>query len=199
MNGIEKITQRIAADAQQEADGILAEAQSQADAVTARYQAEAQQLSDGILAKGKALAAQRRSRLVSAAEMERRQQNLAVKQELLDKAFELALDKLRNLPEDEYVELLAQLAAKASSTGTEQIILSRGDRARYGLKVAVRANLLLVKAGKVGLLTLSQQSRDFRGGLVLSDGDVEVNCTFETLVRLARNTVSGDVAKVLFA
>ena len=36
MNGIEKITQRIAADAQQEADAILAQAQAEADAVTAR-------------------------------------------------------------------------------------------------------------------------------------------------------------------
>ena len=58
---------------------------------------------------------------------------------------------------------------------------------------------LLAKAGKEAHLTLSQQSRDFRGGVVLADGDVEVNCTFETLVRLARGSVSGEVAKVLFA
>jgi len=27
---------------------------------------------------------------------------------------------------------------------------------------------------------------------------VEVNCTFETLIRLAKNDISGEVAKVLF-
>ena len=31
------------------------------------------------------------------------------------------------------------------------------------------------------------------------DGDVEVNCTFETLVRMVRNEVVGDVTKALFA
>ena len=46
MNGIEKITQRIAADAQQEADAILAQAQAEANAVTARYQSQAQQQTD---------------------------------------------------------------------------------------------------------------------------------------------------------
>jgi V/A-type H+-transporting ATPase subunit E len=30
------------------------------------------------------------------------------------------------------------------------------------------------------------------------DGDVEINCTFETLVRLQRETLERDVAKVLF-
>ena len=199
MNGIEKITQRIAADAQQEADAILTQAQAEANAVTARYQSQAQQQTDDILAKGKIQAEERRSRLVSAAEMERRHELLSVKQEVLDKAFALALDKLRSLPEEEYIDLLANLAVKASSTGSEQIILSKTDRARYGVKAATKANKLLAQAGRTGKLTLSQEARDFQGGLLLADGDVEVNCTFETLVRLARGSVSGDVAKVLFA
>ena len=37
-----------------------------------------------------------------------------------------------------------------------------------------------------------------RGGLILSDGDVEVNCAFETLVRLQRGELDRQVAKVLF-
>ena len=37
-----------------------------------------------------------------------------------------------------------------------------------------------------------------QGGFILSDGVVEVNCTFETLVRLQRNTLSTQVADVLF-
>lgn len=199
MTGIEKITQRIAGDAQQEAAAVVAQAQAQADEIMARYQAQAQQNTQDALAKGRKQADERRSRLISSAEMESRQQTLAVKQEMLDKAFQLAMDKLCSLPEREYIDLLAQLTAKASSTGKEQLILCLSDRARYGVKIATKANDLLAKAGKEAHLTLSQQSRDFRGGVVLADGDVEVNCTFETLVRLARGSVSGEVAKVLFA
>ena len=49
-----------------------------------------------------------------------------------------------------------------------------------------------------GRLTLSEQTRPIKGGLILSDGDVEVNCTFETLVRLQRGEMDREVAKVLF-
>lgn len=199
MNGIEKITQRIAGDAKQEAEAIVNEAKAQADEILARYQAQAQRETEATLAKGKAQAEARRSRMNSAAEMAARQQGLAAKQEMLDKAYELALEKLCSLPEKEYVDLLAKLTVKASSTGCEQLVLSKTDRARYGVKVAKKANDLLEKAGKTARLTLSQDARDFRGGLLLADGDVEVNCTFETLVRLSRNSGSGDVAKVLFA
>lgn len=199
MTGIEKITQRIAGDAQQEAAAIVAQAQAQADEITARYQAQAEQSAQDIRNRGSKQAAERRSRLISAAEMESRQQTLAVKQETLDQAFALATQKLRSLPEKEYVDLLAQLTVKASSTGREQLILCPADRARYGVKIATRANDLLAKAGREAHLTLSQQSRDFLGGVVLAEGNVEVNCTFETLVRLARGSVSGEVAKLLFA
>ena len=94
--------------------------------------------------------------------------------EILERA---ALKQLSELPDGEYVGLLAGLAAKASSTGREEVILSQKDRARYGKQVVTQANERLGD----GHLTLSVQTRPIRGGLILSDGDVEVNCTFETL------------------
>ena len=90
--------------------------------------------------------------------------------------------------------LLAGLAAEASSTGREEVILSQKDRARYGKQVVTQANERLGD----GHLTLSVQTRPIRGGLILSDGDVEVNCTFETLVRLLRGEMDRTVVEVLF-
>lgn len=199
MNGIEKITQRIAADADRDARAILDEAKAQAEEITARAQAEADAAAAQALEKGRQRAQERRSRLISAAEMEGRQQYLAAKQEMLDRAYTLALDRLCSLPEQSYIDLLASLTAQAAVTGREQLILSRTDRARYGVKVATRANQILTRDGRTAELKLSQESRDFRGGLVLSDGDVEINCTFDTLVRLARTTAAGEVSQLLFA
>jgi V/A-type H+-transporting ATPase subunit E len=199
MQGIETIIGRIQADAQQEVDAVLAAAKTEADSITARYKAQAEQAAADILEKGNRGKEEVHQRLISTAEMDAKKQELSTKQEVLDKAFALALDKLNKLPEEEYVNLLAQLAAKASRSGREQLIFSGTDRARYGVKVATRANELLQKAGKPAELTLSEQSRDFQGGLLVSDGDVEVNCTFETLVRLARSEAVGEVSAVLFA
>ena len=65
--------------------------------------------------------------------------------------------------------------------------------------MVTKANEILKKAGKPAALTLSEETRAFQGGLLVCDGDVEVNCTFETLVRLARSEVVGEVTAVLFA
>ena len=50
-----------------------------------------------------------------------------------------------------------------------------------------------------GMLTLSEETRPIQGGFILVDGDVEVNCAFETLVRLQREKLEKEVADALFA
>ena len=195
MNGIEKIIDRISGDAQREMDEILSQARTQAQEITARYEAQAKAESEDILARGKKAAAERGERLASVAQLECRKAVLGAKQEVIEEAFSLALKKLLALPQEEYVALLADLAVEASATGSEKLIFSQADRARLGKAVVVAAN---EKLGAKGNLTLSEETRPMEGGFVLSDGAVEVNCTFATLIRLQRGTLAGQVAGVLF-
>lgn len=227
MNGIDKITGKIAQDVQEEIDALLADARRDAADIAARYEALAQKESGDILARGRKSADERVERLASVAQLEARKLTLAAKQEALSAAFDKALEDLLNLPEKEYVALLANLCARAARTGREEVIFSQKDRTRYGKQVVTQANEILAKqvapklpgeltdsrAGALldkvvtgasallagtGMLTLAEASRPIRGGLILSDGDVEVNCTFETLVRLQRDEMAAEVAKVLF-
>ena len=227
MNGIEKITERIEGDAQREIDAVLNAARAEAEGITQRYQAQAGRERADLVARGEKAAAERVERLGSVAQLEARKLALAAKQEMLDRAFELALQKLCTLPDEEYIDLLAALTVKAAQSGKEQVIFSRKDRSRVGKAVVTRANEMLAKqvapklpdeltdtkAGAIldrvvtgasailagtGMLTLAEETRPIRGGVSLSDGDGEVNCTFETLVRLQREAMSGEVAKALF-
>lgn len=227
MNGIEKITQRMEDDAQREINEVLTAARAQADEITRRSREQADKESAAIVARGESAAAEREKRLESMAEMESRKLVLAAKQEVLDEAFTMALEKLCTLPDEEYIELLAALAVKAARTGREKVIFSQKDRNRVGKAVVTKANDALARkvapklpgdltdtrAGAIldkvvtgasailagtGMLTLAEETRPIKGGIVLSDGDVETNCTFETLVRLQRENISGEVAKVLF-
>ena len=195
MNGIEKIIDRISGDAQAEIDAVLAQARAEADEITAKYEAQAKAEADEILKRGSAAAAEREERLASMAQMEGRKAELAAKQEVIEEAFALALSKLQALPEDKYVELLAGLAAKASATGKEKLIFSAKDRDTVGKKVVDAASALV--AG--GAFVLSDETRAINGGFVLSNGAVEVNCSFETLVRLQKAEITGEVSRVLFA
>jgi len=228
MDGIEKITQRILEDARREAESIDAQARQKAEEIALQYARQAEQETQAILTRGEKAANQRLERLESAAGMERRKMLLAAKQQVLAEAFEKALDDLCSLPEKEYIDLLAGLAVKAARSGREQLIFNLSDRARVGKQVVMAANELLVRdaapalpeslgEGKVGafldkvvrntaamvtgagMLTLSEQTRNIRGGFVMSDGDVEVNCAFETLVRMQREKLEKEVADILFA
>ena len=227
MNGIEKITQRMEDDAQREINEILTAARAQAEEIARRSREQADRESAAIAARGESAAAEREKRLESMAEMESRKLVLAAKQEVLDEAFTMALEKLCTLPDEEYIELLAALAVKAARTGREKVIFSQKDRNRVGKAVVTKANDALARkvaprlpndltdtrAGAIldkvvtgasailagtGMLTLAEETRPIKGGIILSDGDVETNCTFETLVRLQRENISGEVAKVLF-
>ncbi|MEL7623224.1 MAG: V-type ATP synthase subunit E [Clostridiales bacterium] len=199
MNGIDKIAGKIAADAGKEIESILAQAQSEAAAIAEKYAVQAKAESDKILASGQEQAKDIRRRADSAADQEAKQQLLATKQKMLTRAFDEALQKLLALPAEEYAALLAGLAAKAASSGSEEIILSAKDREALGQKVLAGANQLLEKAGKKAALTLSSETRPFIGGLLLKSGDVEVNCTLDTILRLSKEDLALEVAAALFA
>ena len=196
MNGIEKITERIEGDAQREIDAVLNAARAEAEGITQRYQAQAGRERADLVARGEKAAAERVERLGSVAQLEARKLALAAKQEMLDRAFELALQKLCTLPDEEYIDLLAALTVKAAQSGKEQVIFSRKDRSRVGKAVVTRANEMLAKqvapklpdeltdtkAGAIldrvvtgasailagtGMLTLAEETRPIRGGVIL--------------------------------
>ena len=64
MDGIEKITGRIAADTEAEIASIQAEARRQADEITARYEAQAKREAEEIAARGRRSAEERQAALV---------------------------------------------------------------------------------------------------------------------------------------
>ena len=225
MNGIEKITQQLNTDAQAEIDRILGDARAEADRITAQYKAQAEAEKRDLETKNQRAAAEREERLVSAAQMEARKVILAAKQEMVEQTYQRALEKLCAMPEEQYVEVLSALLVEASSTGREEAIFSSEDRERVGRAAVNKANEILAKEvapelplgdGKVAnllnkvaagvsaiaqgtaMLTVSEETRPIRGGFILKDNNVEVNCAFETLVRLQRAETAGTVAKLLF-
>ena len=118
MDGIEKITGRIAADTEAEIAAIRAEARRQADEITARYEAQARREAEEIAARGRRSAEERQARLASVAQLDARKLELAAKQEMLAKAYDRAMERLTSLPDGEYVGLLAGLAAGGVVHGT---------------------------------------------------------------------------------
>ena len=199
MNGIEKISKRLVADAEAEIAALNAETKAKCDEIAAEYQQKAQEEYRSRLAEGAKAAETRMQRLGSAAEMEAKKSILAFKQEMVAKAFDDASVKLANLPKDQYVKFLAAQAAAAASTGAEELIFNERDAKAVGAEVAKAANALLEQKGVKGALTVSGDTRAISGGVIVRQGNIEVNCAVETLVQLRRSELASQVAEILFA
>lgn len=199
MNGLEKITARIETDAVADAARMAEEARQQCEAILAEGEKKAQESYWKKIQEGAKATEDRVARLAKAADMEARKSILACKQEIVSEAFTRAEEKLRALSGEKYVSFLASLAARAAVTGEEEIVLSRKDRDAVGKMTAAKANELLAAGGMTAKLTLSRETGDFDGGLILRDGDISVNCTVSALIAEARQSQASEAAAELFA
>lgn len=193
MNGIEKITKRIEAQAQAEIDRILADAKERADEIHAQAEAQAEAERVALTARNEKVAAEREERLVGAAQMEAKKIVLAARQEQLEKVYAKALETLCSMPDEQYTKTLAALLEQAAPDGKGSVIFAADVKERIGAATVALANEKLK-----GSLTLAEETRPMQGGFILSKGNVEVNCTFETLVRLQKAETAGAVLKKLF-
>lgn len=198
MNGIEKITARIEGDAKAEAENLLAETEAQVRQLNASYDQQAQDAYWKLIRAGVKDVEARAQRLGSTAEMEAKKSVLAMKQEMVSLAFKRAQELIAEMPAAEYTAFLAKLAAQASMNGMEEIIVNPRDRSVASAAVK-QANAALSAKGRYGKLTLSEETRAITGGLILKQGDIEANCSIETLTEQYRNELSAQVADLMFS
>lgn len=193
MNGLDKIIARMEADTRVECDALAANAAGNADAILRDYQAQADAVARDSAQRTETQAAEHLEHLNGSSQLVCRQRVLAAKQQLIDEAFARAAQALTALPQADYIDLLASLAAENGS-GDEELLLSKTDRDAVGAEVVEAAN-----AKKPGAaFRLSEETRDTGGGLVLRRGRVELNCSFTEKLRQLRQEESSAVAQLLF-
>lgn len=88
--------------------------------------------------------------------------------------------------------LLAEAAAPKAAEKAGKV----GGKAGAVLSAVVTGASALLQG--TAQLTLSQETREMAGGLTLRDGNVEVNCAFETQLRVLREEMAAQVAGILF-
>ena len=193
MHGLDKIIARMESDIQAECDALAANAAENAAAIRRDYQAQADAAARDSAQRAQTQAAEHLEHLNGSSQLACRQRVLAAKQQLIDEAFARAAQALAALPQAEYVDLLAALAAENGS-GDEELLLSAHDRETVGAAVVDAAN-----AKRPGTaFRLSDETRDTGGGLVLRRDRVELNCSFTEKLRQLRQEESSAVAKLLF-
>ena len=198
MKGTEKIIAHIRADGDAEAKKIIDAASKQAEEKRAESFKAALSEYEKLMQAGNAECEDILSGSRRIAEMEAEKSVLSVKQEMISAAFDAAREEIVNMPRDKYTQFLARMAAEAAASGMEEIVLNARDKAEVGKAVCKAANELLSAKGTPGKLTVSEDTADISGGVIVRFGGIETNCSIDALIRQRRSGLSTEVAAALF-
>lgn len=198
MKGTEKIIAHIRADGDAEAKKIIDAASKQDEEKRAESFKAALSEYEKLMQAGNAECEDILSGSRRIAEMEAKKSVLSVKQEMISAAFDAAREEIVNMPRDKYTQFLARMAAEAAVSGMEEIVLNARDKAEVGKAVCKAANELLSAKGTPGKLTVSEETADISGGVIVRFGGIETNCSIDALIRQRRSGLSTEVAAALF-
>jgi len=198
MDGAEKIINKIKSDAKLQAESNIRKAQEEAIAIIKAAEEEAAEKYNNVMEKTRNEIDERRKRLISMAELEARKIKLKAKQDLIREVFSLAHRKLTSLSPEEYRNILSDMIVSINPNGNEEIIVSEEDRKKLGDSFIKIVNKKLKENQKSGEMKYSEECRETEGGFILKSGDVEINCSFSSILRMEYNKIEAEVIKVLF-
>ncbi len=193
MEGMERIRESILAEARTQAEAIIKEAEDKVKEMEIQAEKRAEELTKNRLERAEVEAQEAQKRMLSMAELELKKQSLEAKQSIIDQAFDKALVKLNNLPEEKYAAMIVSALGSVGIKGGEELIVPLKDREKFQKGLLKRIN------DKLGFeLKLSDEDRGIQGGFIVKVDGVEINNSFETLLRMEREKVESEIADILF-
>lgn len=195
--GAEKIIEKIIADAEEKAREITSGAQAEAGRIVARRTRLRQKEGKKPCRREKE-AVLTKQRIVSSAHMEAKKLLLQTRQDLLSEAFAAALNKIKNMDNAQFERLMTDLMVNLIETGDETVIINEADKKRLSPDFLYYVNRTVAKEQVPCNVTMSDEARDIPSGFILKRGDVEINATFEALLRQKKDALSAEVVKILF-
>ena len=194
---LEDILKRIREDARQESRRIRKEAEEEVKIILGEAKKETGSIREKILSDARASIEDEKRRILTIANLEARKKVLEKKQDLLEEAFQKALNHLRHLADEEYRETVKKMLLEATESGKEEVIVSPGEK-RITPALLNEVNEELRSKGRQGELKISPERKDFQGGFILKAGRKEVNNTFDSLFKERREELETEVAGILF-
>ncbi len=192
VTGGDKLIEKIISDARAEAEGLMTEAQKNADAVLKKGRAEAERIRARAHAEGAEATKAALERAQINAQLESRKYVLKRKRELIDEAFDEAKKRFYELDEKSIIGFYVSLLKKECSGG--EIICPSSDHA--GL-VSAAAGCVNDEGELKGELTLAEPI-EACGGFIIKSRGYEKDCTLDAVIGLLKDREQTAVAQILF-
>lgn len=192
---VEKVVEKILADAGAEAEKIKAEADSNVKQSASQAATQLEDFAAETAQLEKTAFAEAESRVLATARMDIAKQNLRARKSIIDGIFAKAGDAIKNMSDDDYVQLMEKLVLASVETGKEQIMTGKND-SRLGADFLASVNTQLKDKGN---LSLAEDKADIEAGFILRRGKVRINVSLDVLLGQAREELETELAKEIFA
>ena len=197
MSGLDKIVEEIRRQAEAEAAEIMKSADEYCDNYMKDVHKSVQEEVDKFNKKALAKRTLYDEKTRSGGEFMERNAMLKARQQCINEVIDKALEKIKNLPVEEYFELIKKIL-KANVQSQDGIMkLSQNDLNRILADFEKEVNQIAVE--NKGTLKVSKEASDIKDGFVLVYGDIEENCTFKALFNTNIDKLKDIANKELFS
>ena len=197
MTGLENILKSITDDAKFKADEIILDAKNEEKKILESSRLKANERFFEIVNNAESQAREIMKRAKSQAELERKNILLEKKSKLINDTILSTKDYILNLDDKNYFNLILLICERYALPYKGEIIFSSKDfnRIPRGFKTAV--SKIAKKHG--GDLKVSEETRNISGGVILSYGEIEENCSIDALINEKRDDLEDKLNLLFFA
>ena len=196
MTGLEKMVSQILEEADASAAVMISDAEKKASEILEEAGQKADKIRKQREEQSRAKVKSYEDRTASAADMKKRTAILAAKQELIGSVIADACDRVKNLDDVKYFEILKSMAEKYILPRDGEIYFSKKDLER--MPADFREEIVAVAREKGGTLKISGETRNIDGGFILAYGGMEENCSIDAMVAEKKDERLEQVRKILF-
>lgn len=191
MSSGDKILNRISLDCDERISQIGAETDEKCAQIMAQAKLDADKISAEIADRAQSKVKQMQAASKSRCDLETRNAFLKRRREEIDKTYSEILNKMKNLPDEDYFELIYTFAKKLNGM-SGVVLLNEKDINRLPKDFLARLEECGVKA------ELSKAPCDIESGFILKCGDIEENMDFSAILSEKRDAIEDFINQKLF-
>ena len=191
MSSGDKILNRISLDCDERISKIGAETDEKCAQIMAQAKLDADKISAEIADRAQSKVKQMQAASKSRCDLGTRNAFLKRRREEIDKTYSEILNKMKNLPDEDYFELIYTFAKKLNGM-SGVVLLNEKDMNRLPKDFLARLEECGVKA------ELSKTPCDIESGFILKCGDIEENMDFSAILSEKRDAIEDFINQELF-
>ncbi len=190
------LTQKILSDAGMEAEEIEKNASLQADTIISDANSQLEKEREKLRKEAERLANEKYQNIVTLSRIEARNKVLERKQQIINEVFTKVRKKLEEMDATTFKTFAMNLLSNFPPEDKAILVVGKKHKSLIDKDFVQKLNQKVQKKG--GSFVLSDKEPDFNDGFRLVTGDVQIDLSFDSILKSVREDIEIDIIKTLF-